>query len=76
MHPDSMNNWLVKFTKKIGLPHISPHAFRHMAATFLLRSGVDVRTVSGKLGHARTSATTNIYAHVLELAEQETANII
>lgn len=76
MHPDTLNNWLTKFTKAKGLPHISPHSFRHMAASFLIKSGVDVRTVSGKLGHARTSTTTDIYAHVIQSAEQQTADIM
>ncbi|MDU4960161.1 MAG: tyrosine-type recombinase/integrase [Sporomusaceae bacterium] len=76
MHPDTLNNWLTKFTKANGLPHISPHSFRHMAASFLIKSGVDVRTVSGKLGHARTSTTTDIYAHVIQSAEQQTADIM
>ncbi|WP_186451145.1 site-specific integrase [Sporomusa sp. KB1] len=66
MHPDTLNNWLSKFTEANNLPHISPHSFRHMAASFLIKSGVDVRTVSGKLGHARTSTTTDIYAHVIQ----------
>lgn len=76
MHPDTLNNWLTKYTKANGLPHISPHAFRHMAASFLIKSGVDIRTVSGKLGHARTSTTTDIYAHVILSAEQQTADIM
>ena len=75
-HPDSFNNWLKKFTTKHGLPHISPHAFRHMNATYLLVSGVDVRTVSGKLGHSKTSTTTDIYSHLLKTAEQKTADVM
>jgi len=76
MHPDSLNTWLTRFTVENKLPHISPHAFRHMAASYLINSGVDVRTVSGKLGHARTSTTTDIYAHVIQSAEQQTADIM
>jgi len=75
-HPDTLNKWLSKFTKANDLSHISPHSFRHMAASFLIRSGVDIRTVSAKLGHARTSTTTDIYAHVIQSAEQQTADIM
>lgn len=75
-HPDSLNNWLNKFTVKHGLPHISPHAFRHMSATYLLVNCVDVRTVSGKLGHSKTITTTDIYSHLLKSAEQQTANVM
>ena len=29
MNPDSLTNWLAKFSNKYNLPHINPHAFRH-----------------------------------------------
>ena len=45
-----------------------------MAATYLIAAGTDIRTVSGKLGHAQTSATMNIYSHLLKTAEQATAD--
>jgi len=74
LHPQTMNNFLKQFCKIKGLPQISPHAFRHMNATFLIASGTDYRTVSGKLGHRNTTITMNLYSHLLKSAEQETAN--
>jgi integrase len=71
---DSINTWLKKFTQANGLPPISAHSFRHMSATYLIASGTDIRTVSGKLGHSQTSTTMNIYAHLLKSAEAETAS--
>ena len=29
MHPDSITDWLNKFSEENDLPHIHPHAFRH-----------------------------------------------
>ncbi|MBU2703174.1 integrase [Sporomusaceae bacterium BoRhaA] len=75
-HPDSFYTWIKRFTIREGLPSISPHMFRHMTATYLIASGTDVRTVSGKLRHAQTSTTMNIYAHLLKSAEKETANTL
>ncbi len=75
-HPHSFTAWLKDFVRANGLPHISPHALRHMAATFLITAGTDIRTVSGKLDHSQTSTTMNIYSHLLKSAEQETANTI
>jgi site-specific recombinase XerD len=40
---------------------ISPHTIRHTAATHLLRSGVDINTIRGWLGHVSVD-TTHIYA--------------
>jgi len=73
-HPHSFNTWLRRFVIRTKLPPISPHMFRHMAATYLITGGTDIRTVSGKLGHAQTSTTMNIYSHLLKSAEKETAN--
>ena len=41
MHPDSVTDWLAKFSKRHGLPHINPHAFRHTMASMLYFNGVD-----------------------------------
>ncbi|MEQ8156977.1 MAG: hypothetical protein ABRQ25_19240 [Clostridiaceae bacterium] len=40
----------------------------------LIRQGVDVTTVSKRLGHAKTSTTTDIYAHSLKKADSEAAS--
>lgn len=60
-HPDSINSWLSKFVKKHDLPHISPHSFRHMAATYLINAGVGLATVAGKLGHSNSTTTQVVY---------------
>lgn len=73
-HPHSFNSWLKRFIAEKNLPPISPHVLRHMSASYLIASGTDIRTVSGKLGHAKPSTTMNIYAHLLRSAEQETAD--
>ena len=72
-HPHSFASWLNRFTEAHELPHISPHSFRHMNATYLLTSGIDLRTVAGKLGHTQTSTTLNTYAQLLKGSEKRTA---
>ncbi len=42
---------------------ITPHTLRHTAAVHLLRSGVDINTIRGWLGHVSLD-TTLIYAEV------------
>lgn len=44
-------------------PHLTPHRFRHSAATMLIEEGVDIRLVQRLLGHA-SIATTEIYTRV------------
>lgn len=76
MHPDSVTDWLTKFSKRHDLPHINPHAFRHTMASILYYNGVDTISISKRLGHAQPSTTANIYAHVIEEADQKNADII
>ena len=75
-HPHSVNTWLKKFIASNDLPNIGIHAFRHMNATYLIMGGVDIRTVAGKLGHAKPSVTMDIYSHLVKSAEKETTNIM
>jgi len=76
MHPDSVTDWLAKFSTRHGLPHINPHAFRHTMASMLYFNGVDSVSISKRLGHAQVSTTANIYAHVMEEADQKNADIL
>lgn len=76
MHPDSVTDWLAKFSKRHGLPHINPHAFRHTMASMLYFNGVDSVSISKRLGHAHVSTTANIYAHVMEAADKKNADIL
>lgn len=71
MNPDSIGAWLDGFSKRHNLPHINPHAFRHTVASILINSGTDIVSVSKRLGHARTSTTTDLYAHVIQKADEQ-----
>lgn len=55
------------------LPPITMHGLRHTSATLLISQNVDIRTVSGRLGHAQTSTTMNIYAHSLRKSDEAAA---
>ena len=76
MHPDSLATWLDRFSKRHGLPHINPHAFHHTMESLLLFAGVDDVSVSKRLGHAQASTTSNIYGHIIEKADQRSADIL
>jgi len=51
--------------------NITPHMFRHTAATQLIESGVDIRFVQKLLGHA-SIVTTQIYTQVSDISLQLT----
>ena len=76
MHPDSVTDYLKKLSRRYGLPHLNPHAFRHTMASMLYYNGVDSVSISKRLGHAQVSTTSNIYAHVIESADRKNAEIL
>ncbi len=67
--------WLSKICKAHGLPHITVHSLRHMAATYALNHGAALTTVQSMLGHTNIR-TTSIYLHPLESQKKETAQIM
>jgi integrase len=56
--------------------HVRFHDLRHASATYLLRAGVPVPIVSERLGHSRTSTTTDIYGHVMPGMGREAAAVL
>ena len=54
-----------KLVKEAGVPSIKFHGLRHTAATLALIAGVDVKTVSFRLGHSKTQITLDLYSHVV-----------
>ena len=39
----------------------------------MLVNGVDVRTASGRLGHANASTTLDVYSHFVKVADERAA---
>ena len=58
------------------LPDIPLHGLRHTSATLLISQNIDIRTVSGRLGHAQTSTTMNIYSHALQKMDEKAADAL
>ena len=72
--PDSVLNMLHRVLKRAGLPAVRFHDLRHSFATLALQNGVDIKTVSGMLGHFSAGFTLDTYAHVTTAAQKEAAN--
>jgi integrase len=61
---------------ELGISNVRLHDLRHFAATRLLTSGVPVKTVAGRLGHANAATTLNVYAHFLESSDEKAAQVL
>lgn len=71
--PDSVNNMLKRVLARAGIPRVRFHDLRHTFATVALQNGVDIKTVSGMLGHFSAGFTLDTYAHVTTAAQKEAA---
>jgi integrase len=62
---DLLTKTFATIAAKANLTGVTLHSLRHSAATLLLASGADVRTVAGILGHASPKMTLDVYGHVV-----------
>jgi integrase len=54
---------------------ITLHALRHTHASMLIASGMDVVTLSRRLGHASPTVTLNVYGHLYSNTDDRAAEI-
>jgi len=65
-----------RLCNELGISGVRLHDFRHFTATQMLASGVPVKTVAGRLGHANAATTLNVYAHALESSDADAAHLL
>ena len=61
---------------RIGVPEVTFHALRHTHASQLIASGIDIVTISKRLGHANPNVTLGIYAHMFTTDDSKCAAAI
>lgn len=57
------------------IKNIRFHDLRHTHASLLVKLGVHPKEISTRLGHSDISITMNLYSHIYEETDQETANV-
>ena len=62
------------FTKFMHEENLNAHSFRHTHATQLIESGASAKGVAGRLGHANTQITQNLYTQNTLKLQEEAAN--
>ena len=72
-HPDSIVNLHRKILKRAGLEPLRLHDLRHTFATLALQNGVDIKTVSGMLGHYDAGFTLRTYTHATDRMQEQAA---
>jgi integrase len=73
--PNQFTHAFAKALKAAGLPHVTLHTLRHTHASQLITSGMDILTVSRRLGHSSAAITLTVYGHLLS-PEDRAADIM
>ncbi len=55
---------------------ISLHSFRHSHASYLINKGVDIATISKRLGHANPNITLSTYSHFYKQANDKIIDLL
>lgn len=76
IHPDSVTDWLEKFSQNNLQRKITPHMLRHTYVSMLVYSGIDLKEISRRVGHSDLSTTCRIYTHCMELSDSLAASAL
>ena len=61
---------------RANVRNVRLHDLHHYVATRLFASGVEVRTVAGRLGHRNPATTLNVYAHFVPESDRRAADVL
>lgn len=74
---ENTNKVLTRILKNLKIERITMHGLRHTHASVLLYQGVNIQSVSKRLGHADIQTTMDHYAHVLkEMQERDESQAV
>ena len=76
MHPSQVTKAWQRAVKAAGMPTVTLHALRHTHASQLIAAGVDVVSVSRRLGHGSPTITLSVYAHLFANTDDRAAAIM
>lgn len=76
MSPRAVSSEWRDAAEAVGLKGITFHALRHTHASQLIAAGVDVVTISRRLGHASPTITLKVYAHLFTESDAKAADAI
>ena len=65
-HPTAIHQRFKLILKRAGCKDIRFHDTRHTFATMALENGMDVKTLSGIIGHISAETTLNTYSHITD----------
>ena len=74
--PSTVSSDWGELAERIGMPEITFHSLRHSHVSQFIANGVDIVTISKRLGHAKPSVTLAIYGHMFHTDDRKAAAAI
>jgi integrase len=74
--PNSVTRSWSRFLSAHNLRKVGFHSLRHTNASILIAAGMDILTISRRLGHRKASITLDTYGHLIEGADAAAAAAI
>jgi integrase len=74
--PNALTKEWTKVAVEKRLPAVTFHALRHTHASQLIAAGLDVVTVSKRLGHANPAITLKVYSHLFTNSDERAAEVV
>ncbi len=76
LSPDNLSRDWCRISAATKLPRVSFHALRHTHVSMLIAAGVDILTISRRLGHGKPSVTLDTYGHLIKGTDRAAAEAI
>ncbi len=76
LHPAGVTKEWSRAMTALGIIGITLHSLRHTHASQLIAAGVDVVTVSRRLGHGSPTITLGVYGHLFANTDDRAASVI
>jgi integrase len=74
--PNAVSMAWADCAESVGIPEVTFHGLRHTHASQLIDQGVDIVTISKRLGHSKPDITLRIYAHMFRKDDSKAAAAI
>lgn len=74
--PQALSKAWRRAAADLSLDGVTLHALRHTHASQLIEAGVDIVTISRRLGHASPNVTLGVYAHLFQKRDDKAAAAI
>jgi integrase len=76
MSPDGVSHAWMRQMESLGMSDVTLHSLRHTNASMLIKGGVDIITVSRRLGHGSPKVTLEVYGHLVTGADDKAIDIM